>query len=306
MPRDSDYSRTISSRRDHSTSSRSRNYDSRRHSHDEQVHKLRKDSFYKSFSATRKIVQVEHENIPTCKVSNCRWKGFDDELLSHCMRDHQVFETDEEDRIKFQNWEPSVAFQAVLLNFKSVLLWLYTQNNDTEINVVVQYAAVENLHDGFRYNVSLDTKGIQNRATSCKIAPGTVLCTKELFAKYKYTIEYQNLIALSHLPLILTLSITSDRSLESSSCTRFNYGCENFGRVARKALREKFTCPVCLNFIEREARFCTRGHAVCSICFPRLKECPMCRGEYGKDTRNVEAECLLRFLRFPQIDMETH
>lgn len=267
---------------------------SRRYDCDERASKRRKDSFYESFISHRTILVVENKEEPTCKVSRCRWSGFDDELLSHCIHKHNVFESNEQNIVEFQNWQPSDIYKGVLLKFRSLLLWLFMENDGSNINVVVQNAAVDVTSCGFRYNVSLGTKDVQECAEFCKIAPNSATCT----AKYKYTIHYRTPLKLGHLPLTLKLSLTSDRGTKPEYGVRYFIGSEDLKQEAVEVFREKFTCPVCLNYIKQEPRFCMLGHVVCNTCFPKLRECPMCRGAYDGDCRNEEAECLLRFLHF--------
>ena len=70
------------------------------------------------------------------------------------------------------------------------------------------------------------------------------------------------------------------------------------GVVDNESVLTLLECPVCLDHITPPVKQCTKGHLVCSDCFPRLNHCPSCRGEMSSE-RNLAMEQVSRLLQFP-------
>ena len=50
-------------------------------------------------------------------------------------------------------------------------------------------------------------------------------------------------------------------------------------KIQKVALdKDDLKCPACLNYLRPDRIYqCSKGHMVCSICQPRLTQCPTCR-----------------------------
>nr|CAD7392884.1 unnamed protein product [Timema cristinae] len=57
-------------------------------------------------------------------------------------------------------------------------------------------------------------------------------------------------------------------------------------------------CPVCMEYMGPPINQCLRGHLVCSICRPQLRDCPTCRSHFA-DARNLAMEKVADKLQYP-------
>ena len=65
------------------------------------------------------------------------------------------------------------------------------------------------------------------------------------------------------------------------------------------AIIEDFVCPCCTDYALSPIFQCTNSHIICDKCKRKLKNCPLCREEYGGDIRNYKLEELALKLKFP-------
>lgn len=70
------------------------------------------------------------------------------------------------------------------------------------------------------------------------------------------------------------------------------------GLVTTDSLLTLLECPVCLDHITPPIKQCSKGHLVCTDCFPRLPHCPTCRSAMSEE-RNLGMEQVARLLKFP-------
>ena len=73
-----------------------------------------------------------------------------------------------------------------------------------------------------------------------------------------------------------------------------------FDLIANHIAQKKrdLECPVCTDVAQPPIYMCQDSHLVCSICVPKLKECPTCRVAYNKPIlRNRMAERILEDLQ---------
>lgn len=72
-----------------------------------------------------------------------------------------------------------------------------------------------------------------------------------------------------------------------------------------KKLVEDFTCPVCFDPMRSEIYECINKHLICLECIRKIHnrgrdnfKCPICRGKYERDGRNIGAEMTAKLIAF--------
>merc|ERR1712150_305119 len=54
-------------------------------------------------------------------------------------------------------------------------------------------------------------------------------------------------------------------------------------QIAEK--EQELECPMCLEVAEAPILMCPEQHLICCSCRPKVKACPVCKGEYEEKTR---------------------
>lgn len=82
------------------------------------------------------------------------------------------------------------------------------------------------------------------------------------------------------------------------SCSTTDAIMDTLTRDFDQGLLCELECPVCLEYMLPPIVFCQNGHNICSICKPKLKECPTCRQQFV-NIRNIALENIARRVEYP-------
>ena len=247
-----------------------------------------------------------------CRILNCSWSGSSKYLFDHCEAHHSDCIRESKSRNYFDFKFTDLTRDAFLLVHPQGTYWfcldLY-QEQRSDVNGLRR--AVFHIDDSkpMEYTLKL---GLIRDGYAEYLGPFLSSCNNtsqyDLEFRFDY-IEFINENLVSH-KMRLYFGEYDDSDDVYQFCSEELDWSNEKERQANQICLELFHCPVCFEYIRKDARFCDRKHYVCRKCFWDMYEkskrkkqkfiCPLCKEEYGSTYKDDDLNELLKMVKFPR------
>lgn len=237
----------------------------------------------------------------SCRISACNWYGSVHMLQDHCESKHPACIRESQNQNFYDFQLKDLEKDAFLLKHPNGLYWFCEDDSNKDLTCLKKSV----FHVGESQPVEYTLKLGLIKTGYAEYWGPFQSCSDETY-RYDLIFPFEYLqfanINLSH-EMRLYFGEFDDSDDTYDYCSEevdWNEEEENLNKICLK----KFTCPVCLEFIRKNARFCARNHYVCLQCYENMEKkkplkCPICRESYAYDNKSEKIEELLRAIKFP-------
>lgn len=249
-----------------------------------------------------------------CYVEGCGKKFSSDEIFDHVETYHRecLIEILDKEKDEFKLSIDKIKQSAYLIQLEEGLYWYIIkkkENSDNEKEVKIGLFLVEP-SEPIEYHIRVGEDGKPQM-----ISGGPFDCDSEFLGDeeeilVRFTDEVLELIDEFKLEVVRLVfqpitdeEIVMDMEMDPSNINWFKD--ENIAE--NKQLAQDLTCPVCMEPMLKEIYSCVNNHPLCRGCLEtiykknnRKVSCPVCRGAFASECRNLDAEFKAKLVVFDE------
>ncbi|XP_030767649.1 uncharacterized protein LOC115891340 isoform X2 [Sitophilus oryzae] len=205
-------------------------------------------------------------NDPNCK---CKWKGSPNDILDHFEHDHPVLILkNNQFEVDFVN-NGSVSY---IFPFAEEIYLIERNTENKIVSLTLSFLRSEHEMDDYAYIVLFKSGNNAQELSISERIGKTIKISKDSMK------ESLN----DPVSVVANIDITKENLVQDVGNFRYN-------SKINKDLLSELECPVCFYYMIPPIYQCERGHGICNICQPKMKECPQCKGNFIQaPNRNLE------------------
>lgn len=252
-------------------------------------------------------------SITRCLTEKCKWLGTPDEIFDHFEVVHRAFIIEindvEKDEFRMNICDLKPATYLIVAN-ESLYWYLIRAVGESELDLHFGLFLVED-----SAQISYHMMFGEDRCDSLMVY-GNFTCTEEWEPDSELPIqltssfaEYFNVFKLTVARLALKNHIPEEIALQ------MEIGPENVNwndpenKNNNQELIEKYTCPVCMEYMRDNFTLCENQHPLCLVCYQKMAEtfsilkCPVCMGKVYKGMASQDMELEAQMVLFPDTEL---
>lgn len=254
-------------------------------------------------------------SIQRCLTEKCKWLGTPDEIFDHFEVDHRAFIVEINDVLKdefrLNICELKPATYLIVANESLYWFLIREASGGSELDLHFGLFLVED-SSPISYHMIFGEDGCESL-----MVYGNFECAEEwdpvdsdlpiqLTASFA---EYFNVFNLKVARLSLKIHIPEEVGLQMAIAPENVNWNDPENRENNQELIEKYTCPVCMEYMRDNFTLCENKHVLCSTCFNKMSEtfptvkCPLCMGKIYDKMASQDMETEAQMVLFPDTEL---